>query len=223
MRSISFITFIMLLICGAPKAAIADLYPGLVHLDCFPKYPNDTVKFIFYKEPNTSQVTRQLSFYRDWKHNSILTRILETDYHDWFSPMSFDDDTTSGNFRIYLSCRDKVENWFQVVLNEKTGETGWIYKSHTTTFIPWNHLDRRKYTVTVQNNSNYYYEQPDTNSRRLPYNGFNCFELIQVQGDWMKVSNKNSEMCGNYDLPYLDKAWIHFKTSDRLLIHLDIM
>ena len=234
MRNIPHLILTLSLLLGVSKNGLADSFPGIVYLKSnstqtytdpagdLSKYRSDTIEFIFYSEPNTTHSTRQISFYFDWSRIPRKTRIVEQNYHEWLSPISFNDDTTSGYFKLYLTCSVKNEDWLQVVLNEKTGETGWLHKNQSVQFISWNHLDNRKFWVTVQNNTPDYFSQPDTTSQKLQYNGINCFELIRIKGDWMLVSNKNSEMCDNYNQPYLHKAWIRFKTSSKLLVQLEI-
>lgn len=225
MRNIRNVYLITLFLLGVSQVGKADPFPGLVNLKATTFRVSaipDTISFRFYSSPNASQPVHRLSFYFDHSRIPRKTRIAERNYHEWFSPISFNDDTTSGYFTMYLTCCKKSNGWLQVILNEETGETAWIQESNSVHLIKWNQLDSRKYSVTITNNTQQYFLKADSTSQKLKYADINCFELIRIKGDWMLVSNKNSEMCDNYDRPYLHKAWIRFKTPSRLLIDLEV-
>jgi hypothetical protein len=248
MRTCTTILFLVLL--SLNSSGQGDLFPGLVGLkigthriytppdstnraivsvkfgykgEDLSKFKSDTVKFKFYADQKAKNLTRQISFYFDWSTIPRIERIVEQDYHSWFSPMCFNDDTISGYFEIYLTCKSRQGDWFEVIINEQTQETLWLRKAKFVNLIKWKDLHKNEDLLTLQLNktpTNKIYDKPDTSSTEISYSGQDCFEIIRIKGQWMQIANKNSELCGNYDTAFVDNAWVQYKTSDRLLINL---
>ena len=187
------------------------------------RFKSDTTCFNFYKDINDSSSIYHISFYFDWSKIPRKDKIIEENIEFWFKPMCFDiKDTISGYFDIYLTCKSKKGNWFEVVINEETQETLWIQKAKFVKLVKWDKLTKKKYWwFTIQKQSNNIYSKPDTLSTQIDYNGNDCFEITKVKNNWMKISNTNSELCGNYDMKFVESGWIRYKTNNGLLIKLN--
>lgn len=181
---------------------------------------SDTTIFRFYKQPNDSNFVRVLSFYFDWSTIPRHEKIAQPDYRGWLSPMTFFDDTTSGHFRIYFTCKSIKDGWFEIVVNETTRESLWIKDNKQIQFYKWQKLIRKN-SVTIATNSTVYSKR-DTSSEILSENGGDCFEVNKIIGNWMRVNSRKSELC-NYDdkLPQ-DQMWIRFRTSGGIAVKLEV-
>ena len=215
-----------------------DNYPGLVKLVigthklyCKTKSPviivtnknaekifahctSDTVVFKFYKSPTDNIVTRQLSFFSDEDGLPKKERIVEKDYHSWLHPISFNDDTTSGYFNIYFSCKEQKDGWYKIIINEQTQETMWIKNKRFVKLLKWKALGKKE-IVCLQPKTKLY-SKPDSSSTAINFSQNDYFEIVQTKGSWMKAKARNGDPCGNStDKIYF--AWFNFKSKDKLL------
>lgn len=222
---------LVLTISNSLAFAKTDSYPGLIKLITgeykvygsihgdLSKNKSDTIAFKFFNKPADTHIARHLSFYFDW-NIPRRPRIIETDCFNWLVPMSLD--TLGGFYGIYFTCKSKQGDWFEIVINEKTQETLWVQGTRHLKFISWKKLDnKRKYDISIKTTSTIY-SRPDSLSSIIKYTGTDCFEVLKIKRSWMQVSNKNSERCNNYELPFVEKGWVYFKSTDKIFVQVSI-
>lgn len=176
---------------------------------------SDTVVFRFFAAPNAEEASQQLSFYFDWSRIPRREKIVETGYDSWFAPMIFKD-TMWSHYVAYLVCTSQKGEWLEVVVNEKTQEKLWIKSGRFVRLWTWTKLADQKNNFTIAVHTTVY-EKPDTNSAPVKAD-VNCFEIKTVKGNWMQISTGDSELCDCYERPRVRKAWVQFKTPEKLNI-----
>ncbi|MES2397101.1 MAG: hypothetical protein V4549_13910 [Bacteroidota bacterium] len=238
------VQIIILMLLSNILSAKTDVYPGMVKLITgwhkFAKgadstvtflglttstakdisnYKSDTVVFNFYRNPKDNKVYRHLSFYFDWSKIPRIVRIVEKNYTDWLSPMTFNDDT-SGYYDIYFTCKSKKGNWLEIIINEGTQETAWIRDTKFVKMLPWKNLLKEDRFLTIELKdfkTTQYFKLNDIKSEQINYAENNCFEIVDVKGNWMKIENGDSEICFTTSNKTFT-AWVLFKSNDNLVI-----
>lgn len=217
----------LILLFSIKGFARSDYYPGMVQLvtDAYvstgpsgdlSKLVSNTIVFSFYKQRGDSQIARELSFYFDWANIPRKVKVWEDDYNSWFSPMSGD----TSDLDYYLTCKSRNGDWVEVVVNEKTKETLWLKNSFHVRFISWDKINKRKRWVKVKANTTIYGSRDTSSAKLIPE--VNCFQIDRVKGDWMKLSTRDSELCGCNDQNVLKNVWIRYRTRESLLIEVNI-
>jgi hypothetical protein len=208
--------------------------PNYTHTQTYQYGKNwsDTCTINFYKSSHSSEIDKTIQlFYRHLTKDTLVNPTkyfskspdigyngFSMDSNSWLQPMSIGEMT---NFMLF-SCKKKIGNWYEIIINEKTNETLWIKGNKYIKFYNWENVYNKKLYLTIEQNMNQnvlIFSSNDTLSKKVD-NNFYCFEIIGIDGNWMKISNTISDKC-----PIKDKeieGWILFKDENHLYIKLKI-
>lgn len=223
----AFVFFLCLSLFPQSAKADANYLPGMVELNIGahkfngknPGTRSDTVVFRFFRTPTDVAPARAVSCYC-FLGNPFPSRefFLERDFRSWLQPMIFKDDSTHGHYAVFLTCVSQKGDWCEVIVNEQTQEKMWIKRGNYIRFRNWKDFAQKKYLLVHVNTS--VYAARDTNSTPLDVK-VNCFEINEVNGDWMLISTSKNKACNSSGQPKLKKVWVRFKTPERLHVTFD--
>jgi hypothetical protein len=212
----------------------SDSYPGLIkivsdnlNIRCGYSYESnyktyicksDTITLKFYKSPNEMVVDQKLTFYYTPDKPIAIKHLLQKDHLSWLKPFHFKSDTVRGYFQIYFICKTKKDNWYEVVINEESGETRWINDKRFVKIFAWNKLIINSDLDVCVNPKYNIYPKPDSNLIPLNFNKTDFFEIIETKGNWMKIKAQKGNPCGNStENTYF--AWFNYKCKDNLFFN----
>ncbi|OFY82836.1 MAG: hypothetical protein A3F72_01760 [Bacteroidetes bacterium RIFCSPLOWO2_12_FULL_35_15] len=214
MRNIVLFAFVVLNVFNA----FGDI--GVVKLRIYQESINgiETISFYTIKDSLSKKIKIDLFFSN---HGGIqLTKSFDSLGIQGmsFNPMSF---INKGDWvTIYFRCVNKFDNWVEVVIDENTGKTLWLYSKNNLKLYDWNKFLKKNAVAlsVITTDSLVLKKAPDKLSESIVYKNRNCFLGKKIKGDWLFV-NSNGEFC------YKDgaqspnaKAWLKFKENDKMLI-----
>jgi hypothetical protein len=208
----------------------SDSYPGLIkivhdniNIPCHYSYENNTKTYIcksdtlalkFYKTPDEKNFDKKLTFYYTPDRPIAIKHLIEKNHLSWLNPFHFKSDTVKGYFQIYFICKTKKDNWYEVVINEESGETRWINDKHSIKLFTWNKINYTDLGICVNPKYNIY-TKADSSLVPINFNRTDFFEIIETKGNWMKIKAQNGQPCGNStEKTYF--AWFNYKSKDNL-------
>lgn len=140
--------------------------------------------------------------------------IEEKNYSNWLKPEAIWFDYSQFIFR-YTATEDK---WIQVIVNTDTKEKKWIQKSETLTMQTWENLLIYETTAIDPLEPTDIKTEPNTNSKTLRKSTEkDCFEAIEIKGDWIKIRTNETLDCNEHPQP-INSGWIKWKENNQLSI-----
>jgi hypothetical protein len=195
-----------LLVLGQSSLAQAPLGIGLVDVNF-----DDKTIIDFYDQPRSSSPTRTIKFFDDKAINSWSIVDLKS-VRTWLVPESLWLDYNSFVFR----CVSKRPGWLQVVVNNKTGKSYWIKSSPYLKFSTWEEFLKQMFSITRSRKfPQTVHAQPSPSTREVNYRVKDCFEVVEMRGDWIKV--KQAGHCEVRDAGFRT-GWIRWRRGQSLLV-----
>lgn len=232
----STISFIVIILFSTFVYGQSDSYPGLIKIvydklsmncsytvgskDKTLICKSDTLALKFYKSPNENGFDKKLTFYNVPSSPVMIKHLIQKDFRSWLKPAQLKCDTTRGDYIIYFICKTKKDNWYEVVINEESGETRWINEKRLIKFFTWNQVTKTDLTVCVQPEKNIY-AKADSNLTSINHSKTDFFEIMETKGDWMKIKAQKGDPCGN-STENIYFAWFNFKSIDKLFFNFHI-
>lgn len=195
-----------LLVFAQSYLAQAPLGIGLVDVNF-----NDKTVIHFYDHPGAPSPARTIRFFNDESINSWSIVELKS-VQRWLAPESLWLDYNSFVFR----CLGRRLGWFQVVVNNTTGESYWVKSSPILLFRTWEDFLKGMFSVT---RSRHFPQdlrvRPSAKSRALKLRGGDCFDVVEMRGDWIRVNQAGH--CEAPDTSFRS-GWIRWRRGRTLLI-----
>ncbi len=140
--------------------------------------------------------------------------IEEHNYSNWLKPEAIWLDYSQFLFR-YTAVEDK---WIQIIVNTDTKDKKWIQKSQTLTIQTWENFLINETTAIDPLGSTDIKTEPNTNSTTLRKStDKDCFEAIEIKGDWIKIKTNETLDCNEHPQP-MKSGWIKWKENNQLSI-----
>ena len=187
-----------------------ELGAGLVAIDF-----NDTTVLHFYTSRKDKQPAKTIEFFNDKTIDSWNIRNLDKQ-KPWLNPECLWLDYSSFIFR----CKSQTKDWYELIVNNKNGQTLWLKKSAVTKYSSWktflsgmfgvSRLSDKKQVIRIS---------PDDQSEGINYIGNDCFQVKSMKGDWIEIFT--ADYC---DDSYTDSktkiksGWIKWREGNKLLI-----
>jgi hypothetical protein len=195
-----------LFVFGQSYLAQTPLGVGLVDVSF-----DDKTVIEFYDQPGSSSPARTIKFFDDKAINSWSIVDLKS-VRTWLTPESLWLDYNSFVFR----CLSKRTGWLQVVVNNKTGKSYWIKTSPQLKFLTWGEFLKRMFSVTRSRKfPQVLRAQPSSVSREVRYRVKDCFDVLEMRGDWIKV--KQAGHCEERDARFAS-GWLRWRRGRSLLV-----
>lgn len=207
-----FITILLLanfsLICKAQTS----LGIGIISINF-----DDKPIIYFYQNPNDKKVNKIVEFFNDQSINSLNIKNLGTQ-KKWLKPETLWLDYSSFNFR----CKSKTKNWYQVIVNNESGQTLWIKREKFTKFLTWAVYLKSKFVVErLPNHKQAIRKLPSKDSAKIKYVGEDCFQIRSMKGEWIEVFTSDFCRSGYADnnKTIVKSGWLRWKNGNTLLIN----
>jgi hypothetical protein len=140
--------------------------------------------------------------------------IEENDYTKWLQPESVWLDYSQFLFRF-----TKIEDdWIQVIVNNETGDKKWILKSQTLKIQTWDKFLVDNTTAIKPLKSVDINAEPSMESKTIRKSSEkDCFEAIEIKGDWIKIKTNETLECNEHPQP-IKTGWIKWRGDNLLAI-----
>lgn len=117
-----------------------------------------------------------------------------------------------------LRCKRFVGNWVEIYIDRQYIETCWLYKSEVVKLKTWEEFLQDMLIIHAKDPNYKVYSSPSKCSNVVNYTGENCFKVLELTRNWVKV------------IPYLNCVddlqlhedaigWIQWQNKDTLLIN----
>lgn len=140
--------------------------------------------------------------------------IEENDYTNWLRP-----ETVWLDYFQFLFRYTKIEDgWIEVIINKETGEKKWILNSPMLTIKAWEQFLVENTTAIEPLESVDIKAEPGNGSQTIRKSSDeDCFEAIEIKGDWMKIKSNETLECSEHSEP-IKAGWIRWRDRGRLTI-----
>lgn len=187
--------------------AQTDLGTGLISIH----FDNKTV-VCFYNSPADTQPAKTIEFFNDNSIDSWNIKNL-SDHKKWLNPEVLWLDYGHFIFR----CLKETNGYFNVIVNNETGESYWIKKSTLTEFSTWEIYLKEMFSIERLEKETPIKNQPTANAKTVNYSGNDCFQVKQMKDDWIEIFT--ADYCDDEAAtPKIKSGWIQWKKGNKLLI-----
>ncbi len=118
-----------------------------------------------------------------------------------------------------LICVSTYGEWAKIIVNSQSGASLWVRNTGAIRYQSWEqHLvDGVADMDRLSPSNNPLRNGPGQEHEAVPYQGFDSFDIIEVDGDWIKVENGG---CGDGYDPGFDGGWIKWRDNRKFLVEL---
>jgi hypothetical protein len=187
-----------------------ELGVGLVSINF-----SDTTVLHFYSSPTDKQPLKTIEFFNDKSINNWNIRNLDKQ-KQWLKPECHWLDYSSFIFR----CKSETNNWYELIVNNESGQTLWLKKSALINFYNWETFLKGMFGVSrFPDQKQIIRTLPNDKSEEINYTGKACFQVKSMKGDWVEIFT--ADYC---DDSYTDSktkiksGWIKWRQGNKLLI-----
>ncbi|HEX8196038.1 MAG TPA: hypothetical protein VF571_07615 [Pyrinomonadaceae bacterium] len=172
-----------------------------------------TTVIYFYAKPNASEKPAQtLRFYDDTTINSFSFRAEGEKSYSLLNPERHKLDYSMFD----LAVKNRRNGWLEVKVDEQTNGTLWLQENNNVEFEDWRQLMKEAFAISRLNTeTNPLRTKPDANAKALKTTERDCFKFEQMQGDWIKVSQKTH--CDT-DLRSRASGWVRWRDENGCLL-----
>lgn len=196
---------IPLLVCGQANIPLGQ---GILKIN-YQKLPT----IHFYTDTLQQTPARSITVVKDQEGNYSIKN--EKEVFKWFLPeqISFDYD-------IFMIRVDTVSGkWYKVIVNNDNGKTFWTKADNIKKLVKWPEFLLKETTSIDKGFANLDIKtSPSEKSARLKkIEREDCFEALEIKGDWMKIRTNQTLDCNGSKKP-VRSGWIKWKLKNRLAI-----
>ncbi|RZJ67952.1 MAG: hypothetical protein EOO50_03765 [Flavobacterium sp.] len=133
----------------------------------------------------------------------------------WFNPEGLWLDYSIFILRV----DEKIGNWYRVYVDNKKGTTLWIKAGKTGNFMSWPEFLQTTTSVTKNKEFNLEIKSgpSDTSKTIRNLEQSDCFEVLEIKGDWLKVQPNETFDCDESEHP-IKSGWIKWNIKNRLSV-----
>jgi hypothetical protein len=167
----------------------------------------------FYDKPTNEIPSKRIEFFNDPAINSFNIKNLDKE-RTWLNPEILWLDY----FQFAVRCKTKKSDWFEIVVNNETGQTLWIKQTKEIKFLTWENYLKEMFGITRLENENQKIRSlPSDNEQEIKYEGTDCFQVKTLKDDWIEIFT--GDHCDAYgSKTQIRSGWIRWKHGDKLLI-----
>jgi len=150
------------------------------------------------------------------KNQSEEYSIENVDSSGWFKP-----EQLFFEYDIFLMRVDTVAgNWYKVQVNSTSGATLWIRADTAKKFINWktfllkeiSAVDKGDFNLDIKTTPS----DKATTIKKIETT--DCFQVLDVKGDWIKVKTNKEMECSESKKP-VASGWIRWRQNNRLTVN----
>lgn len=187
--------------------AQANLGIGLVRINY-----NDTTVLHLYTSKTDKQPAKTIEF----SPNTITDsqNIRNNEIKRWLKPEGF---ALEYSFFVFR-CKNRTDNWYEVIIDNESGQTLWLKKSTVTKFSSWETFLTGVLGVNVlQDPKQAIRTSPLDTAKEINYKVTDCFRAKSMKGDWIEIYT--DDHCDNPESGTIIKSgWIKWRRGEQLLI-----
>jgi hypothetical protein len=167
----------------------------------------------FYSDTTSSSPLKTISITRD-KEGEYVFKNAAT-ISKWFAP-----EQLSMEYDIFVLRVDTIiNNWYHVYTDNENGTKFWLKKHSTIKYIPWRTfllkettaIEKAGYDLDIKTEA----DDKSKTIKKIEVN--DCFEVLDIKGDWMKIRTNTILDCSNSKKP-IKSGWIRWRIKNKLTI-----
>jgi hypothetical protein len=167
----------------------------------------------FFTDTTLTSPTRSVTIVRDKKGAYIFKN--QKQMNSWFMP-----EQLSLDYNIFIIRVDTViGKWLRVVTNTEKPIFMWTQSSAEKTFVRWQPFLLKETTAIEMGFAELEVRSgPSANTKLIKkMESKDCFEALEIRGDWMKVRTNTILECNESNRP-IKEGWIKWRDKGRLTI-----
>ena len=181
---------------------------GVIKID-YTKLP--TLRF--FGDTNQTNPLRTIAVGRDKEGEFIIKNAKQVD--TWFMP-----EQISLEYDIFIIRVDTViGKWYKVFVNTENATTLWTKVESVKKFVRWSTFLLKETTAIEKGDYNVDIKtQPSDTAKTIKkFEIKDCFEVLEIRGDWMKVRTNTKLDCSQSNRP-MKSGWLKWRDKNRLTI-----
>ena len=133
----------------------------------------------------------------------------------WFEPEQLSIDAEI----LVLRVDTNIGKWHKVIINSNTGKSLWLKKQKNFSYFDWKSFFKERVTAITRGNQEIEIKfLPNETSKTIKkMETVDCFEVLEVKGDWLKVKTNSKLECSESNQP-IKGGWIKWKQKNKLTI-----
>ena len=202
---ISILTCLSLCSFGQANLPIGQ---GVIKID-YTKLP--TLRF--FADTNQTNPTEIIVIGKDKEGEFIIKNSKQVD--TWFMP-----EQISLEYDIFIIRVDTIiGKWYKVVTNTESAATFWTKVEPVKKFVKWSTFLFKETTAIEIGfaNLDIKIEPFETAKTIKKMETKDCFEVLEIKGDWMKIKTNTKLDCNQSNKP-IKLGWIKWRDKNRLKI-----
>ncbi len=176
---------------------------------------DDKTELKLYRDTLDSDPVRVLKFFYDSAVYGYNIRSLDK-HRAWLDPELL----WLEYGRFLLRCESAIGGWYKVVVNKSSGTTLWLRSGESNALVDWpSFLRSATGVVRLREHPQKIRATPSDSGKPVAYTGPDCFQVRQVQGDWIEIFTH--ELCADVHPEIrkpLQSGWIRWRRGAILLI-----
>ena len=168
----------------------------------------------FYNDTSQLNPSKNLSVVINADGNFEIKNQKEVS--NWFSPEQIHLD-----YSIFVIRVDTViGKWYKVVINNKQATTMWTKTNSNLKYNNWTTFFKKQVTSIQKDNESIDIKvEPNESSKTIKkIESADCFEVLDVKGDWLKVRTHTILECSESKKP-IRSGWLKWKNKNKLTIN----
>ena len=168
----------------------------------------------FYNDTSQLKPSKKLSVVINADGNFEIKNQKEVS--NWFSPEQIHLD-----YSIFVIRVDTViGKWYKVVINNKQATTMWTKTNSNLKYNNWTTFFKKQVTSIQKDNESIDIKvEPNESSKTIKkIESADCFEVLDVKGDWLKVRTHTILECSESKKP-IRSGWLKWKNKNKLTIN----
>lgn len=167
----------------------------------------------FYADTNAAKPSNTIAIGKDKEGEFIIKNSKEAD--TWFMP-----EQLSLEYDIFIIRVDTViGKWYKVVTNTETATFLWTKAGPIKKFMKWPVFLLKETTAVERGVADIDIKVSPSESaktiKKIEEN--DCFEVLEIKGDWMKVRTNTKLDCSESKRP-VKSGWLKWRDKNRLMI-----
>jgi len=202
--------FLILSILGFASVSNGQLGEGVVKVLNEFFYQNP-VELKIYENKGDNNPMRTISITGDAMSGFT---VKGSDYGSWLNPEYFDLEYVNVIFRY-----DRIEDgWTRVIYDNGSAATGWISPETPLSAHSWSDFFTNVTTSVSPIGTADIKAGPDDNAKTIRESSSqDCFEAVEVAGDWLKIRTNQTLECNEHPNP-IESGYIRWRDGNNLLV-----
>ena len=168
---------------------------------------------LFYSDTSQTKGIKIVSIGKDEEGEYIIRNRKLVDM--WFMPEQIELD-----YDIFIMRVDTViGKWYKVIVNAETAQTLWTRFDPVKKYVKWSTFLLKETTAIEKGFASLDIKtEPSQTAKTIKkIETKDCFEVLEIRGDWMKIKTNTKLDCNESNQP-IKSGWIKWRQNNRLTI-----